>query len=54
MYGSNIERLKKDSNEIKHHMKRVEKVGNFNLAYKLRQKHEYLNSCIDEILRGDR
>lgn len=49
MYGSNIERLKRDSKEIKHYMKRVEKDGNYSLAYKLRQKYEYLNSCIDEI-----
>lgn len=49
MYGSNIERLKRDSKEIKHYMNRLEKVGNLNLAYKLRQKYEYLNNYIDEI-----
>ena len=53
MYGSNIERLKRDSKEIKHHMKRLEKVGNLTLAYKLRQKYEYLNSYIDEIQKED-
>lgn len=53
MYGSNMERLKRDSKEIKHHMKRLEKVGNLTLAYKLRQKYEYLNSYIDEIQRED-
>lgn len=54
MYGSNIERLKRDSKEIKHYMKRLEKEGNDTLAYKLRQKYEYLNSYIDDIERGER
>lgn len=49
MYGSNIERLKRDSKEIKHYMKRLEKDGNLTLAYKLRQKYEYLNSYIEEV-----
>jgi cysteine synthase len=49
MYGSNIERLKRDSKEIKHYIKKVEKDGNTTLAYKLRQKYEYLNSYIHEI-----
>ena len=53
MYGSNMERLKRDSNEIKHHMKRLEKVGNLTLAYKLRRKYEYLNSYINEIQKED-
>ena len=49
MYGSDIERLKRDSKEIKHYMKRLEKEGNTTLAYKLKRKHEYINSFIDEI-----
>jgi hypothetical protein len=49
MYGSNIERLKRDSKEIKHYMKKIEKTGNLTLAYKLRQKYEYLSSYIEEI-----
>lgn len=53
MYGSNIERLKRDSKEIKHYMKRLEKTGNMTLAYKLRQKYEYLNSYIEEIQKEE-
>lgn len=49
MYGSDIERLKRDSKEIKHYMKRLEKEGKNTLAYKLKRKHEYLNSYISEI-----
>lgn len=48
MYSTKLERLKKDSNELKNYMKRVEKEGNSDLAYKLRKKYEYLNSRIDE------
>jgi hypothetical protein len=50
MYGSNIERLKRDSKEMKHYMKKIEKTGDSDLAYKLKQKYEYLNSKIDAIL----
>lgn len=49
MYGSDIERLKRDSKEIKHYMKRLEKEGKMTLAYKLKRKHEYLNSYINEL-----
>jgi hypothetical protein len=49
MYGSDIERLKRDSNEIRNHVKRVEKNGNMTLSYKLRRKYEYLNSYIEEL-----
>lgn len=49
MYSSKLERLKRDSNELKNYMKRVEKEGNQELAYKLRKKYEYLSTRIDEI-----
>jgi hypothetical protein len=49
MYSSNIERLKKDFNEIKHYMNKLEKDGNTTLAYKIAKKYDYLNSCIHEI-----
>ena len=49
MYGPQIERLKRDSNELKHYMKRMEKEGNQNLVFKLQKKHDYLNSKIGEI-----
>jgi hypothetical protein len=48
-YCSKLERLKKDSNELKNYLKRVEKEGNAQLAYKLRKKYEYLNTRIEEI-----
>ena len=47
--GSKIERLKRDQRELKHYMKRVEKEGNDQLVFKLRQKYEYLNSRIEDI-----
>ena len=47
--GSQIERLKRDSRELKHYMKRLEKEGNDPLVFKLRQKYEYLNSRINDI-----
>ena len=49
MYCSKLERLKKDSNELKNYLKRVEKEGNSQLAYKLRKKYEYLNTRIEEL-----
>jgi predicted RNase H-like nuclease (RuvC/YqgF family) len=49
MYGSQIERLKKDSRELKHYIRRIEKEGNELLAYKLQKKYQYLNSRITDI-----
>ena len=47
--GSQIERLKKDSRELKHYMSRVRKEGNNILLFKLTKKYEYLNSKISDI-----
>lgn len=44
-----VERLKKDSKELKHYMFRLEKEGNTHAAYKMRTKLEYLNSKIEDI-----
>jgi len=49
MYGSQIERLKKDSKELKHYIQKIEKTGNSQLAYKLQKKQEYLMSRIEDI-----
>lgn len=49
MYGSQIERLKKDSRELKHYIKRIEKEGNDLLVFKLQKKYNYLNSRISDI-----
>ena len=47
--GSQIERLKRDSRELKHYMKKMEKRGDMNLVHKLKAKYEYLNSKITEV-----
>tara|TARA_B100000927_G_C16439660_1_gene459208 strand:+ start:663 stop:830 length:168 start_codon:yes stop_codon:yes gene_type:complete len=47
--GSQIERLKRDSRELKHYMKKMEKRGDMNLVHKLKAKYEYLNSKINEV-----
>jgi len=44
-----IERLKKDSKELKHYMYRLEKSGNTHAAHKMKAKLEYLNSKITDI-----
>jgi hypothetical protein len=44
-----IERLKRDSKELKHYMFRLEKEGNKHLAYKVKAKLEYLTSRIYDI-----
>ena len=51
MYGSQIERLKRDSKELKHYMYRMEKCGNYHILHKLKLKYEYLKSRIDDIER---
>ena len=49
MYKSQLERLKKDSRELRHYIKRIEKKGDSLLAFKLQRKHDYLSSRIDDI-----
>ena len=49
MYGSQIERLKRDSKELKHYMNRLEKHGKSDLVHHLRKKYEYLNTRIEYI-----
>lgn len=44
-----VERLKKDSKELKHYMYRLEKEGNLHLAHKMKVKLEYLDSRIYDI-----
>jgi hypothetical protein len=44
-----IERLKRDSKELKHFMYRLEKEGNKPQAHKMKAKLEYLNSRITDI-----
>jgi len=47
-----IERLRKDSNELKHYIYRLEKKGKNTLASKIKCKLEYLNSQIDDLVEG--
>ena len=47
LYGPQIDRLKKDSNELRHYIKRLEKVGHETLAYKLQKKQAYLQARIE-------
>jgi len=44
-----IERLKKDSKELKHYLYRLEKEGNHKQAHKIQTKLEFLNSKIVDI-----
>jgi hypothetical protein len=44
-----VERLKKDSKELKHYMFRLQKEGNTVLAHKIKSKLEYLQSRICDI-----
>jgi hypothetical protein len=49
MYGSQIERLKRDSRELKHHIRRIELQGDNSLLFKLQKKQDYLNCRINDI-----
>jgi uncharacterized membrane protein (DUF106 family) len=49
MYGSQIERLKRDSRELKHYIRKVEKQGDKTLLFKLQKKQDYLDSRIEDI-----
>lgn len=49
MYGSQLERLKRDCREMDYFIKRHEKRGNSKKAYDLRKKHDYMKSRIDEL-----
>ena len=49
MYGSQFERLKRDSKELKHYIQKIEQTGNSDLVYKLQKKHEYLSGRIQDM-----
>mgnify|MGYP000914893127 CR=1 FL=1 len=49
MIPRQLERLKKDSKELKHYMFRLEKEGKDQLAKKVKVKYEYLNSKITDL-----
>ena len=49
MYGSQLERLKRDCREMDYFIKRHEKRGNDKKAYDLRKKYDYMKSRIEEL-----
>jgi uncharacterized membrane protein (DUF106 family) len=49
MYGSQLERLKRDSRELKTYIRKIESKGDRTLLFKLQKKHEYLESRIGDI-----
>lgn len=49
MYGSQIERLKRDSRELKTYIHKVESKGDQTLLFKLQKKQEFLESRIEDI-----
>jgi len=49
MSPTHLERLRKDSRELSHYEKHLEKKGNTMLMYKIKRKREYLESKIMDI-----
>jgi|TARA_B110000977_G_scaffold181580_1_gene242419 hypothetical protein len=49
MSPTHLERLRKDSRELNHYEKHLEKKGNTMLMYKIKRKREYLESKIMDI-----
>jgi len=47
-----IERLKRDRNEILHYQRRMEKKGKDTHVYKLQKKIEYISEYIQELSRA--
>jgi hypothetical protein len=46
---SQIQRLKRDSKELKHYMWKLEKQGKTHLAHKIKEKYEYLSNYITDL-----
>ena len=49
MYGSQIERLKRDCREMEYYIRRHEKRGNDKKAYSLQKKHDYMKTRVNEL-----
>lgn len=49
MHSPQIDRLKKDSKELRHYIHKLNKKGRDDLAYKLAKKQEYLDQHIHEL-----
>jgi hypothetical protein len=49
MTPSQLERLKRDAKETKHHLFRLQKQGKQKIASKVKRKYEFITSCIDEL-----
>lgn len=50
MVYSQIERLKKDSNELDLYARKLQKKGHFDRAKKIIQKRDFLNKRLEKIL----
>lgn len=49
MTPSQLERLKRDAKETKHYIFRLEKQGKSKTAKKVKEKYEFLTSCITDL-----
>jgi len=54
MVPSQIEKLKKDSRELNHHISELKKRGRNNVASRLQSKKARLDDCIVQITEEDR
>lgn len=50
MMSCQIERLKKDSRELGHYIKKLNKKGKTSAAYKLQKKLSFLDAAIDQVI----
>ena len=48
MTEKQIERLRKDSNELEYYIRRMQKKGRDDVVYKLSKKHAFLTQTIEE------
>jgi len=49
MVEGQLERLKKDSRELGHHIHKLTKTGKSSAAYKLAKKRSFLDAAIEQI-----
>lgn len=49
MHATQVDRLKRDSHELKHYINKLTKKGKTDLAYKMAIKQDFLDQQIKEI-----
>ena len=49
MNANQLERLRKDERELGHYLARLKKEGKNQLAHRIKKKHEYLSSRIEDL-----